>query len=90
MSRKSAQKAVNPQQPDQIELLAEIKRLAELLVGLTLQIAKNDKSQSDAIYMLNSIGCGQSEIARLLGTDRHTVKTALYRLKKTKRNRRAQ
>jgi DNA-directed RNA polymerase specialized sigma24 family protein len=52
------------------------------MVRLDLQSMKGDRRQNEMISMLNSAGCGQSEIADLLGTTASTVNASLYKAKR--------
>lgn len=70
------------QDADERTLLGKMTRLLEILVRLNLQNMRGDRSYNDMISMLDSIGCGQSEIAGLLGTSTNTVKVSLYRAKR--------
>jgi len=80
---KSAARATD--ENDELAALNRIARLLEILTGLNLQAMRGDRSQADMISMLDSLGCGQSEIARLLGTTPNTVNVALYNAKKRKK-----
>ncbi len=66
----------------EITELKKITRLLEISVRLTLQSMKGDHSQNDMISVLDSVGCGQSEIASLLATTTNTVNVSLYKAKK--------
>jgi DNA-directed RNA polymerase specialized sigma24 family protein len=68
---------------DEISLLTKAVRLLEILVGLQVQAAKGgDRTQAEMITLLDSVGCGQTEIAALLGTTANTVNVALHRAKR--------
>ena len=66
---------------DELVVLNRMARLLEVLAQLNLQAMKGDRSQGQMISMLDSVGCGQTEIARLLGTTTNTVNVALYKAK---------
>jgi hypothetical protein len=70
---------------DEIGLLNRMRRLLEILVRLNLESMRGDRSQNEMISMLDSVGCGQSEIADLLGTTANTVNVSLYKAKKRKK-----
>jgi hypothetical protein len=63
-------------------LFRKMTRLLEILVRLNLQNMKGDRSQNDMISLLDSVGCGQSEIATFLGTTTNTVNVSLYKAKR--------
>jgi DNA-directed RNA polymerase specialized sigma24 family protein len=67
---------------DEISLLTKPVRQLEILVGLQVQAAKGDRTQAEMIVLLDSVGCGQTEIAALLGTTANTVNVALHRAKR--------
>jgi hypothetical protein len=64
--------------------LIRICRLLEILVRLGLEKMKTERPQGEMIIALDKIGCGQSEIAELLGTTPNTVNVTLYKSKKNK------
>jgi hypothetical protein len=70
---------------EEFSVLTRITRLLEILVRLTLETMRGNRSQADMILVLDSVGCGQSEIADLLGTTPNTVNVTLYNAKKKKR-----
>ncbi len=70
---------------DELSLLDKISRLLGILVRLNLQTMRGDHNQRDMILMLDSAGCGPSEIADLLGTTSNTVNVSLSIAKKKKR-----
>jgi DNA-directed RNA polymerase specialized sigma24 family protein len=67
---------------DEVTLLRKMTRLLEILVRMDLQVMKANKSQKEMIALLDSVGCGQSEIADLLGTTTNTVNVSLYKAKR--------
>jgi DNA-directed RNA polymerase specialized sigma24 family protein len=67
---------------DDLALFRKMTRLLEILVRLNLQTMKGDRSQNDMISLLDSVGCGQSEIADFLGTTTNTVNVSLYKAKR--------
>jgi DNA-directed RNA polymerase specialized sigma24 family protein len=67
---------------DQVTELKKITRLLEIMVRLNLRSMRGDHSQNDMISMLDSVGCGQSEIATLLATTTNTVNASLYKAKR--------
>lgn len=72
-------------QPDNIDeksLLSKMSRFLEILVRLNLHAMRGNRNQGDLISLLDSVGCGQSEIADLLGTTPNTVNVTLYTAKK--------
>jgi len=69
-------------EPDEISLLTRIARLLEILVRLNLETSRRDRKQIEIISLLDSVGCGQTEIANLLGTTANTVNVALNRAKR--------
>lgn len=75
----------HPDEIDELSVLRGIRRLLEILARLNLETLKSGRSQADMIQMLDSVGCGQSEIADLLGTTPNTVNVTLYKAKKRDR-----
>jgi hypothetical protein len=73
---------VRANEPDELTLFRKMARLLEILVRLNLQNMKGDRSQNDMISLLDSVGCGQSEIADFLGTTANTVNVSLYKAKR--------
>jgi hypothetical protein len=67
---------------NELALLKKMTRLLEILVRLDLQKMRGDRSQSNMISLLDSVGCGPSEIADFLGTTTNTVNVALYKAKR--------
>jgi len=61
----------------EISPFSRMTRLLEILVRLNLQTMRGDRTQKDMILMLDSVGCGPSEIAGLLGTTSNTVNVSL-------------
>lgn len=72
-------------QSTELSLLSKMTRLLEVLVRVNLQTIRNDRSQKEMILMLDSIGCGHAEIARLLGITPNSVGPALSRAKRGKK-----
>ena len=70
---------------DQLSVLNGISHLLVLLVRLNLESIRSDRSQTDMIVVLDSVGCRQTEIADLLGTTSNTVNVTLVRAKKKNR-----
>jgi DNA-binding CsgD family transcriptional regulator len=66
-------------------LLKRVTRLLEILVRSNLNSLRGNRSQTEMIVMLSSIGCAQAEIADLLGTTSNTVNVTLYNEKKKKK-----
>jgi DNA-directed RNA polymerase specialized sigma24 family protein len=56
-----------------------IERFLELLVKLTVQQLKGDKSQSEMILLLDSLGFTSGEVAKFLGASPATVRPILSR-----------
>jgi DNA-directed RNA polymerase specialized sigma24 family protein len=52
------------------------------MVRLNLQTMKSNRNPTEMISMLDSAGCGRSEIAELLGTTTNAVNVALFRAKR--------
>jgi len=69
----------------EISLLSRMTRLLEILVRLNLQTMRGDRTQKDLILLLDSVGCGPSEIADLLGTTSNTVNVSLSTAKRKNR-----
>lgn len=69
----------------ELPVLRRIARLMEMLVRLHLQAMRGDRTQREMILMLDSAGCGPSEIAQLVGTTPNTVNVALSNAKKKRR-----
>jgi DNA-directed RNA polymerase specialized sigma24 family protein len=67
------------------QVLSRISRHLETLVRLNQQSLRAGRSQSEMIVLLGSMGCGQAEIADLLGTTPNTVNVTLYNAKKKKK-----
>jgi hypothetical protein len=83
MSKTNKKKsAVNSDEQGELILFRKMTRLLEILVRLNLQGMKGDRSQNDMISLLDSVGCGQSEIADFLGTTTNTVNVSLYKAKR--------
>jgi DNA-directed RNA polymerase specialized sigma24 family protein len=84
MSKQKTSKGAGRQavELDEISLLTRIGRLLEVLVRLNLENSKGDRKQSEMIALLDSVGCGQTEIASLLGTTPNTVNVTLSRAKR--------
>jgi DNA-directed RNA polymerase specialized sigma24 family protein len=56
-----------------------VERLLELLVKLNIQQLRGEKSQSEMILLLDSIGLKSGEIVRFLGASAATVRPLLSR-----------
>lgn len=67
---------------EEVLLFRKMTRLLEILVRLNLQNMRGDRSQNEMIALLDSVGCGQSEIAAFLGTTTNTVNVSLYKAKR--------
>lgn len=86
MSKKKNKPAkLRTKEGDALSILNKMTRLLEIFVRLNLQTMRGDRTQADMISMLDSVGCGQSEIADLLGTTTNTVNVTLYNAKKKSR-----
>ena len=83
--KKNKHGARRTNESDELALLNKMTRLLEILVRLNLQTMRGDRTQRDMILMLDSVGCGPSEIADLLGTTSNTVNVSLSNAKKKKR-----
>jgi DNA-directed RNA polymerase specialized sigma24 family protein len=59
--------------------LQAVERFLELLVKLTVQQLKGDKSQSEMILLLDSLDFKSGEIANFLGASTATVRPILSR-----------
>ena len=70
---------------DELMLLNKLTRLLEILVRQSLETIRGNRSQKEIIVLLDSVGCGASEIASLLGTTSNTVKVTLCTSKNEKR-----
>ena len=81
MSKKENRSAAGPE-GDEISILKKAARLLEILVRINLQTIKGDRTQGEMILMLDTVGCGPSEIASLLGTTSNTVNVTLSNAKK--------
>ncbi len=73
------------EETNEFALLNKMTRLLEILVRLQLLNMQGERSQNEMIAVLDSIGCGQSEIAALLGTTANTVNVSLYKAKRKAR-----
>jgi len=83
MSKPKKRERQTPTEPlDQLTLLRKMTRLLEILVRLDLQNLKSGRSQNEMINLLDSVGCGQPEIADFLGTTTETVKVTLYKARR--------
>jgi DNA-directed RNA polymerase specialized sigma24 family protein len=83
MSKKQKGNATaGTEEQSEAALLERVAHLLEIQVGLDIRRMKNEQSQPEMISTLDSVGCGQSEIAALLGISTNTVKVSLYRSKK--------
>jgi DNA-directed RNA polymerase specialized sigma24 family protein len=88
MSRKRNRSAAKPSNETQeVSPLNRMTRMLEILVRLNLQTMRGDATQRDMVLMLDSLGCGPSEIADLLGTTSNTVNVTLSNAKKKRRKR---
>lgn len=86
MSKKKSERATrNTNQNDDLSLLNKMTRLLEILVRINLQSMRGDRTQREMILMLDSVNCGPSEIANLLGTTSNSVNVSLSNAKKMKR-----
>ena len=74
---------------DELALLNKMTRLLEILTRLGLEKMKGNRTQGEMILFLDSVGCGPSEIATLLGTTSNTVYVSLSQAKNKKRKKRA-
>ena len=70
---------------DELAALKKVARLLEILTRLNLQTMRGDRTQQDMVLLLDSVGCGPSEIADLLGTTPNTINVTLSNAKKKKR-----
>jgi DNA-directed RNA polymerase specialized sigma24 family protein len=70
---------------DELAALKKVARLLEILTRLNLQTMRGDRTQQDMVLLLDTVGCGPSEIADLLGTTANTVNVTLSNAKKKKR-----
>jgi CRP-like cAMP-binding protein len=84
-NKQNKSRHLRPSADDQVAILTRISRLLEILVRLNLESIRAGRSQTDMVGVLGSVGCGQTEIANLLGTTSNTVSTALARAKKKNR-----
>jgi len=82
MSKPKRQSPVRSDEPEDLIVLRKMTRLLEIFVRLSLQNMRGDRSQNDMIALLDSVGCGQSEIADFLGTTTNTVNVSLYKAKR--------
>jgi len=80
--KKNASATTSSEAPSEAALLEQIAHLLEIQVRLNLRRMKNEQSQPEMISTLDSVGCGPSEIADLLGISVNTVNVTLYRSKK--------
>ena len=85
MAKKNERGTRRTDESDELSLLKKITRLLEIFVRLNLQTMRGDRTQRDLILMLDSVGCGPSEIANLLGTTPNTVNVSLTNAKKKER-----
>jgi DNA-directed RNA polymerase specialized sigma24 family protein len=67
------------------EGMAALNRSAELLLKLKIHELKGDRSQSEMIFLLDSLGFKSGEIIRLLGATAGTVRPILSRGRKKKK-----
>jgi hypothetical protein len=80
--KKNRQPAASGDSDNERSLLRRTVSLLEILVRLNLIGVQGNKSQNEMIFALDSMGCGQTEIAHLLGTTKNTVNVSLYKAKK--------
>lgn len=80
--KKKASATAGPEAQSEAALLEQVVHLLKIQVRLDIRRMKNEQSQPEMISTLDSVGCGQSEIADLLGISANTVKVSLYRSKK--------
>lgn len=86
MSKKRSKRgARRTNESSELALLNKMTRLLEILVRLNLQAMRGERTQRDMILILDSVGCGPSEIADLLGTTSNTVNVALSNAKKKRK-----
>jgi DNA-directed RNA polymerase specialized sigma24 family protein len=67
---------------DNQDVLEDIRRSLDLLLRLKIQEIRGDRSQTEMIHLLGSLGCPPAEIARLIGTTSGTVRPILSRARR--------
>jgi len=68
-----------------LEAIAGIRRSTELLLKLKICELRGERSQSEMILLLNSLGFKSGEIIRLLGASESTVRPILSRARKKRK-----
>jgi len=84
-NKRNKQGARRTNESSEVALLNKMTRLLEIFVRLNLQTMRGDRTQRDMILILDSAGCGPSEIAELLGTTPNTVNVSLSNAKKKRK-----
>lgn len=87
MSKKKKANTTAGSEVSEAALLEQVVHLLKIQAGLDIRRMKNEQSQPEMISTLDSVGCGPSEIADLLGISTNTVNVSLYRSKKKARKR---
>lgn len=70
---------------DQTEVLEQIKRFLDVLVRLKIEEIRANRSQTQMIVFLDSVGCNPTEIAEILGTTTKTVNPILSKARRKKK-----
>jgi DNA-directed RNA polymerase specialized sigma24 family protein len=68
-----------------LEALQSIQRSIELLLKLKADQLKGDRSQSEMILLLDSLGFKSGEIIKILGASDKTVRPILSRARKKRK-----
>jgi DNA-directed RNA polymerase specialized sigma24 family protein len=87
MSKKNNSIKSQAVESDELTALNRMSRSLEVLVRLNLEGLRGSRSQPEMISTLDSAGCRPAEIAEFLGIAPNTVKVALHRARKKKKNR---
>jgi DNA-directed RNA polymerase specialized sigma24 family protein len=69
----------------ELAILKKMTRLIGIQTRLGLETVKSNRTQGELILLLDSVGCGPSETASLLGTTSNTVNVTLSKAKREKR-----
>jgi hypothetical protein len=81
---KESRGAVSNGEKGNLEAIANIGRLAELLLKVKIHELRGDRSQSEMILLLDSLGFKSAEIIRFLEAPENTVRPILSRARKNK------
>jgi DNA-directed RNA polymerase specialized sigma24 family protein len=88
MEKKIKRRKSNTDDDSELTLLKDVARSLKILVRIGLDNIRGDRNQKDMILLLDSIGCGHTEIAEILGISQNSVGPALSRGRRSPNKRR--